>query len=213
MLRISIIQDDSVIFIFGIEPLVLDGNVYLSPLAISGVVHSNEFVVDLSGKQFPRDWKERLYWIEYDAISSPINPFIEHYREIHRYKIVLQWRMRLTNRAAANWAGSYRRCTPMDADAGVLYLRSSVSICGFLKSFCSFAFPGGFQFVRRVSRRLGPAGCDGSIGGNFQARAGFIKAEMPGSAQAKWQRAFADFFAACKLTRENRWGVAAGTVL
>jgi len=90
LLRISIVQDGNVVFIAGIEPLLIEGDVYLRPVCISSVVHATEFEVDLSDKRFPRDWRSRLYWIEEDAISSPVNPFIHHHREIHRSKIVIR---------------------------------------------------------------------------------------------------------------------------
>jgi hypothetical protein len=88
VLRISVVQDRNV-FVAGIEPLLIEGDVYLRPVCISSVVHATEFEVNLAHQRFPRDWKSRLYWIEEDAISSPVNPFIHHYREIHRSKIVL----------------------------------------------------------------------------------------------------------------------------
>jgi hypothetical protein len=56
---------------------------------ISSPVHATEFAVDLSSRRFPRDWRDRLYWIVGDSISSPINPFIEHSREIRRVKITV----------------------------------------------------------------------------------------------------------------------------
>jgi hypothetical protein len=90
LLRISVVQDGSPVFVAGIEALLLEGDVYLRPVCISSVVHATEFAVDLSDKRFPRDWRSRLYWIEEDAISSPVNPFIHHYREIHRSKIVIR---------------------------------------------------------------------------------------------------------------------------
>ena len=90
LLRISVIQDGKVIFVAGIEPIVIEGDVYLRTRYISSTVQATEFVVDLSDRRFPRDWRNRLYWIEGDAISSPIHPSIEHYREIHRSKIAIR---------------------------------------------------------------------------------------------------------------------------
>ena len=90
MLCISVVQDGSVVFVAGIEPILIEGDVYLRPVCVSSVVHATEFSVDLSDKRFPQDWRSRLYWIEGDAISSPDNPFIHHYREIQRSKIVIQ---------------------------------------------------------------------------------------------------------------------------
>jgi len=74
----------------GVNAHVIQGDVYLSAVCISSVIHATEFTVDLSGSELPRDWKQRLYWIQGDSISSPINPMIEHVREIERSKIVLQ---------------------------------------------------------------------------------------------------------------------------
>jgi hypothetical protein len=88
-LHISVVQDGGV-FIAGVKAQVIQGDVYLSTVCISSVVHATEFTVALSGNEFPRDWKQRLYWIEGDSISSPVNPMIEHVREIERSKIVLQ---------------------------------------------------------------------------------------------------------------------------
>jgi hypothetical protein len=90
ILHIRIVQDRNDVCVAGIEPRLLDGDIYLIPLCISSVVHATEFSVDFSDKHFPRDWKSRLYWIEGDSISSPVNPFIHHYREIQRSKIVIQ---------------------------------------------------------------------------------------------------------------------------
>src|SRR6266436_1319770 len=73
LLRIHVVQDGKVVFVAGIEPLLIGGDVYLRPLCISSVVGATEFSVDLSDKRFPRDWRSRLYWIEGDAISSPVN--------------------------------------------------------------------------------------------------------------------------------------------
>ena len=88
-LHISVVQDGGVVFMAGTKAQVIQGDVYLSAICISSVVHATEFTVDLSGPKFPRDWKQRLYWIQGDSISSPINPMIEHVREIERSKIVL----------------------------------------------------------------------------------------------------------------------------
>jgi hypothetical protein len=90
ILRISIVQDGKVVFISGIEPVLIDGDIYLSTIAISSVVRATEFSIDMSDLRYPKDWRNRLYWIEQDSISSPINPFIAHYREIKRSKITLQ---------------------------------------------------------------------------------------------------------------------------
>ncbi len=90
LLRISVVQDEDVFPLAGIEAVLIEGDVYLSARYISSEVRATEFLVDMSDKRFPRDWRNRLYWIEEDTISSPINPFIEHYREITRSKILLQ---------------------------------------------------------------------------------------------------------------------------
>jgi hypothetical protein len=90
MLRVTLVQDSAPAWVAAIKAEVISGDVYLSTLRISSVVHATEFAVDLSGRKFPRDWRDRLYWIEGDSITSPINPFIEHVREIRRRKIVLK---------------------------------------------------------------------------------------------------------------------------
>lgn len=90
LLRISIAQDSAPAWVGGVRAQVIDGDVYLSTIHISSVVHATEFSVDLSGPKFPRDWRKRLYWIEGESIDSPFNPFIEHKREIRRSRIVLR---------------------------------------------------------------------------------------------------------------------------
>ncbi len=90
VLRITIVQEGGGIWVGRIEPQVIDGDVYLSATCISSVVRQTEFLVDLSGPHFPRDWRHRLYWIEEDSISSPVNPLIEHHREIRRSKIEVE---------------------------------------------------------------------------------------------------------------------------
>jgi len=88
-LHITVGQDGGVVFIAGFKAQVIQGDVYLSAVSISSVVHATEFIVDLSGPKFPRDWRQRIYWIQGDSISSPINPMVEHFREVERSKIVL----------------------------------------------------------------------------------------------------------------------------
>lgn len=90
VLRVEVVQDGGVVFVAAIEPKLIEGDVYLSKICISSVVHATEFSVDFSSARFPRDWKQRLYWIEEDSISSPINPLIEHVREIRRSKITVE---------------------------------------------------------------------------------------------------------------------------
>lgn len=89
ILRITLKQDSAPAWVAGVEAEVIKGDVYLSTVHISSPVHVQEFTVDLSSDSFPRDWKDRIYWITGDSISSPINPFIEHYREIRRVKVTL----------------------------------------------------------------------------------------------------------------------------
>ena len=69
--------------------ILIQGDVYLSAVCVASVVHATEFIVDLSGPDYPQDWKQRLDWIQGDSISSPLNPMLEHVREIERRKIVL----------------------------------------------------------------------------------------------------------------------------
>ena len=90
LLRISVFQDEDSFPIAGIEAVLIEGDVYLSARSTYKQRSSREFLVDMSDERFPRDWRNRLYWIEEDKIASPINPFIEHYREITRSKILLQ---------------------------------------------------------------------------------------------------------------------------
>jgi hypothetical protein len=90
MLRVTVVQDSAPAWVAAVNAQVIAGDVYLSTFHISSVVHATEFAVDMSGRKFPRDWRNRLYWIEGDSISSPINPFIEHVREIRRSKVSLQ---------------------------------------------------------------------------------------------------------------------------
>ncbi|MDZ4288628.1 MAG: hypothetical protein U0984_11750 [Prosthecobacter sp.] len=84
-LRLSVVQDMAPVFVAKIEATVITGDVYLKPLLISSVVRQTDFVIDLSGQQFPRDWRDRLYWIESESGSSPLSS--QNHREIRRSKI------------------------------------------------------------------------------------------------------------------------------
>lgn len=90
-LQITIVQQGAGIWIAGVTAEVIDGDVYLSTTAISSVVPATEFTVDMSAANVPRDWQSRLYWIVGGAITSPVNPFVEHVREIRRAKIQLPY--------------------------------------------------------------------------------------------------------------------------
>jgi hypothetical protein len=89
VLHVTLKQDTAPAWVAGVKAEVIGGDVYLSTFHISSPVHATEFAVDLSSRRFPRDWRDRLYWIVGDSISSPINPFIEHSREIRRVKITV----------------------------------------------------------------------------------------------------------------------------
>ena len=89
-LRIALEQDSAPAWVSSIQAQVIEGDVYLRTSHISSPVHATDFSVDLSGPKFPSDWRNRLYWIQSDSISSPINPFINHRREIVRSKITLE---------------------------------------------------------------------------------------------------------------------------
>lgn len=89
ILRVSIVQDSAPAWVAGVKATVIRGDVYLDTIHISSPVSATEFEVDMSHSRFPRDWRNKLYWIESDSISSPINPFIEHRREIGRSKVAL----------------------------------------------------------------------------------------------------------------------------
>jgi hypothetical protein len=71
-----------------VTPRVINGDVYLDTLYLSVPLPQTEFTVDLSGPQFPRDWRQRLYWIE--SISWP-GPLVwwGRVREITRRKVPL----------------------------------------------------------------------------------------------------------------------------
>jgi len=89
-LQVSLVQDASPVFVAEIRAQIIEGDIYLIPQTISSVAHGTEFTVDFSHDRFPRDWKNRLYWIEGDTISSPVNPFIKHVREIRRSKVQIE---------------------------------------------------------------------------------------------------------------------------
>jgi hypothetical protein len=73
-----------------IEPEVIEGNVYLFTRHISSVVHQTEFLVDLSHRRLPRDWKNRLYWVERESIPSPFHPFAkDRFHDLQRRKITV----------------------------------------------------------------------------------------------------------------------------
>jgi len=84
------VRQHSPVWLGDIKARVIGADVYLDPVMISSVVHRSEFTVDLGSPQFPKDWQQRLYWIEGESIPSPVNPFVkERVREIKRRKIEL----------------------------------------------------------------------------------------------------------------------------
>jgi hypothetical protein len=82
------IVQDSGVWLARIRPRVIDGGVYLDTLYISSPVHQAEFTVDLSASHFPHDWRQRLYWIESESVSSPL-VWWKRVREIERRKVQL----------------------------------------------------------------------------------------------------------------------------
>src|SRR5437762_13885056 len=91
ILHIFVNQGGREVPVAQIEPQVIEGNVYLFTHHISSVVHQTEFILDLSGSQFPRDWKKRLYWIAGESIRSPLYPFAKNrFHELDRRKIKIE---------------------------------------------------------------------------------------------------------------------------
>ena len=80
-----IVQDGGV-WLARILPRVIDGDVYLDRFNISSPVHQTEFTVDLSAPHFPRDWRQRLYWIEAYSVPGPL-VWWGRVREIERRKV------------------------------------------------------------------------------------------------------------------------------
>lgn len=89
-LQVALSQDRAPAWIASVHATVIEGDVYLSTLLISSVVHTTEFKIDMSKGNMPRDWRNRLYWIEGETITSPFNTSTERVREIRRSKIVLK---------------------------------------------------------------------------------------------------------------------------
>ena len=83
-----VLQDQSV-WLADIKPKIIENNVYLSPLYISSPVSVTNFTLDFSDPRYPKDWKQRLYWIEEDSITSPLNPFLKRVQTIGRRRIEL----------------------------------------------------------------------------------------------------------------------------
>lgn len=88
-LHVTVKQDTPGIWIAGVKAQTIQGDVYLRTVSISSVVHATDFSVDMSGKKIPGDWRDRLYWVAGESISSPVNPFVTPYKEIRRSKIEL----------------------------------------------------------------------------------------------------------------------------
>ena len=89
VLRISVVQKG--VGLATIEPRIMDGDVYLDAHYISSVVRKTQFSVNLSDKRVPKDWKNRLYWIENESFSSPLYPFArDRVHEVKRRKIIIQ---------------------------------------------------------------------------------------------------------------------------
>lgn len=89
-LQVALSQDRAPAWISSVHATVIEGDVYLSTLLISSVVHTTEFKIDMSKGNMPRDWRNRLYWIEGETITSPFNASTERVREIRRSKILLK---------------------------------------------------------------------------------------------------------------------------
>ena len=74
-------------FVQELRAYVIEGDVYLDAIHTSSWTGTTQFSVDLSGPEYPRDWRERLYWIETEFIPSPVNPFAEQVHELQRRKL------------------------------------------------------------------------------------------------------------------------------
>ncbi|MEY2483868.1 MAG: hypothetical protein QOK24_2396 [Verrucomicrobiota bacterium] len=91
ILRIFVPEDLKELAVAEIRPEVIEGNIYLFTLYVSHARRDAEFVFDMSEKRFPRDWKNRLYWIEYNSIPSPFHPFASNrVNELHRRKVAVE---------------------------------------------------------------------------------------------------------------------------
>ena len=82
-------NDQPGVWIAEIRPRVIEGDIYLSCLKISSPVHRTDFVLDFGSAQYPSDWKRRLYWVEGESFTAPLDLFHEHVHEIQRRKIDL----------------------------------------------------------------------------------------------------------------------------
>lgn len=82
-------HDTGLAYLSSVRVRIIDGDIYLDPAYISTAHGTTVFTVDLSAAAVPSDWRSRLYWIEQELIPSPLNPFADRTREIHRRRIIL----------------------------------------------------------------------------------------------------------------------------
>lgn len=90
VLRISVNQQRKGLGLTDIKPRLIDGDVYLDPRYISSVVRQTEFSIDLSDGRFPKNWKEKLYWVEGESWTPLYLSSRNRVHEIKRRKIAVE---------------------------------------------------------------------------------------------------------------------------
>ena len=83
-LRLRFSQNLAPAYLAGIEAKVIEGGLYLFPTRISSVVNKTEIDVSLVDLDLPAGWQEHIYWVDGEAIPSPLNPFMERVHDIER---------------------------------------------------------------------------------------------------------------------------------
>jgi len=90
-LYISVVQGEPQDqWISNLNAEVLSGDVYLFAVPSKVPVQTTEFSLDFSARRFPRDWKNRLYWItSYRAVTN-MSTGVGHVTAVYRSKLTIQ---------------------------------------------------------------------------------------------------------------------------
>ena len=72
-----------------VSPEVIQGDVYLNAVYDYHAAGLTNVTLEFGNARYPSDWRKRLYWVEQDSFTSPLNPFQKHFRHIGRRKIEL----------------------------------------------------------------------------------------------------------------------------
>lgn len=89
-LHLHVAQNLAPAYLADVKARVMENRVYLYPIRISSVVHQTEFDVSLAGLDLPSEWRERIYWVDGETYSNPLNPFTERFHQIEQRHLMVE---------------------------------------------------------------------------------------------------------------------------